>query len=540
MGRLWLMPIIICYLAGTLYQLSLPGLHYDEAFEVVPTVQLLADQPTTPFRESAITLFGKKFPLTTQDYIGALNTYAALPFLAIGGINVISLRTYSILVGLLTLFLAHGFTADLSGRHTAGLAAAALLAVNPTFLFWSRQGIFVTAITAAIGLGAAWSWLRWWRRKAYRFALLGAFLFGLGLYAKLLFVWLIVALLGAFILRYPKLIIHPIQNWPRFDLSGKQIFGLILAGVGGCWPWILYNMQTGGTFKSLSDNAYISYYNVDNTDLLTNLWTRLGQVITLLNSGHLWYLGNIYVNNTMAVIFALALILSLWLAIKNKTATVLIPFIIISLVVGQSIVTISALWITHFALIMVWPAIALAVSGRELARFLSGQRWAKVALGLTFTVLIITEAKTSLNYHQALTLSGGLSTHSDAIYDLATWLDQRADRPVIAMDWGLAAPVTFLTAGKIQAVEVFGYGWATGDHFAEIVTPYLAPEAATFLWRAPDEIIFDRSPNFKALYHPLGLEETILEAFYERSGRPILGATQLVPIGTAENKPADP
>jgi hypothetical protein len=59
------------------------------------------------------------------------------------------------------------------------------------------------------------------------------------------------------------------------------------------------------------------------------------------------------------------------------------------------------------------------------------------------------------------------------------------------------------------------------------------PEANTFyLWRAPDEVIFDRSDEFKALYRPLALEETIEAAFYERSGRPILGITRLVKCGT--------
>ena len=540
MSRLWLLLIIGAYLVGACYQLTLPGLHYDEAFEAVPALQLLTHQPVASFRQSELALFGQTFPLTTQDYIGALNTYSALPFLALGGVNVISLRAYSVFVGLLTLLLAYRFTTDLTGGRAAGLTAAALLAVNPTFLFWSRQGIFVTAITAAIGLGAAWSWLNWQRRKHYRFALLGAFLLGLGVYAKLLFIWFMMALLGAFILSQLKIVRRPNRNWPRFNLSGKQLFGLSLSFGLGCWPLILYNLQTGGSLKSIRDNAATSYYGVDNTDLLANLGTRLSQFGALLSSGHLWYLGRVYANQLLPIVFALALISSLWLGLKTKKVIWLIPFIILGLVVAQSVVTVSALWITHFALIMVWPAIALAVSGTGLARHFKGQPWVKAALGLMLALLIISEARTSLNYHQALTLSGGLSAHSDAIYDLAGWLDQQPDRPVMAMDWGLAAPVTFLTAGRVTPREIFGYEWAASDRFSELIAPYLAPKGAIFLWRAPEEIIFDRSPDFKALYRPLALEETILAAFYERSGRPILGATELVPAGTAKNKPVEP
>ena len=135
MHRLWLILIIIIYLFATLYQLELPGLHYDEAFEAVPTLQLLTNQPVTAFRESTLPLFGRQFPLTTQDYIGAINTYGTLPFLALGGLTVWSLRLYTVTLGVLTLILVCGFSQSLNRNAVAGLVAAALLVVNPTFIF---------------------------------------------------------------------------------------------------------------------------------------------------------------------------------------------------------------------------------------------------------------------------------------------------------------------------------------------------------------------------------------------------------------------
>lgn len=560
MKRLALLIPLLVYLALAMYQLDLPGLHYDEAFEVVPAMQLLHNQPTTPFRDSAIILFGKQFPLTTQDYIGALNTYAAIPFIGALGSTTFSLRLYSILVGLLTLLLVYGFCNYVSQNSVAGLVAVAWLAVTPTFVFWSRQGVFVTAITALIGVGAAWSWLAWWRSGRYRFALLGAFLFGLGLYAKLLFVWLIGALVGLAALVILARRRPPIQVWQRINLSSKQIIGLPLAGAFGCWPLILYNVQTGGTFKSITENAGVSYYGVNNADVWTNLGTRFEQLGILLSGGHLWYLGDVYANSFAVGIFLLAIVASIWLVFPRRTekirevhegrygetavsgqpsAVVLLPYLLIILVLLQSIVTVSALWVTHFAVIMVWPAIALAVTWIAVFHRFQGQRPVKLTLILLLALLLITDLTNTVRYHAALTTTGGLGTHSDAVYDLTDWLAANNNVPMIAMDWGLAAPVIYLTEGKANVVEVFGYGWQTDDRFDEIIQPYLAPEAAIYLWRAPDEIIFDRSTDFKARYQPLNLEETILEAFYERSGRPIMGATQLVPVGSAENKPVE-
>jgi hypothetical protein len=105
------------------------------------------------------------------------------------------------------------------------------------------------------------------------------------------------------------------------------------------------------------------------------------------------------------------------------------------------------------------------------------------------------------------------------------------------MDWGIAAPVAFLTQGEVTPVEAFGYDWETGSDFAARLERFLWDPASIYLWRAPDEIIFDRSSDFRSLYEPRNLEEDIFAAFYERNGRPVLGATGLVPKGKAVNPP---
>jgi hypothetical protein len=155
-------------------------------------------------------------------------------------------------------------------------------------------------------------------------------------------------------------------------------------------------------------------------------------------------------------------------------------------------------------------------------------------------LLIITNLISVIRYHLALAESGGLSAHSDAIYDMSAWLAQRANSPIVAMDWGLAAPVAYLTSGQVVPTEVFGYVWQPDTDLTTRLNGFIAQPQTLYLWRAPDEIIFDRSPEFKALYRPRYLEETIEAAFYERSGRPILGITRLVKCGTPGIKSPEP
>lgn len=542
--------IIILYAALSLYQINLPGLHYDEAFEAVPALQLWRGLPVLAFRNSGLTVGGQTFPFMTQDYIGALNTYAAIPFIALFGPAPAALRIMSILAGALTLGLAYLLVQQLSGQRWVGLSAAMLLAVDPTFIFWNRQGIFVTAITAPIGLAATLCWLRRGRGGSVAWTAAGAFLFGLGLYAKLLFLWLIGALIGAVILlNLPSLIKHP-RKAEIFRQWKSDLLVAVPAFLIGCWPLIAYNIQTGGTFLNVTQNAATSYYGVNNLAFGPNLLERLRQFMVVLDGSHLWYLGQIISNPSPMIVFGMMLLLlvvgtSLKLA-PAVAKVALFPFAVIGLVILASIGTVSALWVTHFAVLMPWPSIAIALGAWFMSKW-HGVADSKITgftpqvlrfiLAVGLGLLIVTNLISVTRYHLALAESGGLSSHSDAIYDLSDWLAGHADSPVVAMDWGLAAPVIYLTDGRVMPTEVFGYVWEPDTELTPRLQRFIAQPDTLYLWRAPDEIIFDRSPELKALYRPLNLEETIEAAFYERSGRPILGITRLVPQGTAANPP---
>jgi hypothetical protein len=541
--RILLAVALVLFTGLATYQLALPGLHYDEAFEAVPAMQLLLNQPVTSFRGNGIRLGGRLFPLMTQDYIGAINTYAAIPFFLLLGINPISLRIMAVFIGLLTLWLTYRL-AHLLYDSLVAVLAVLLLAVNPTFVFWSRQGVFVTSVTGAIGLGVVLMWLSWWRTGARRYAIAGAFLLGLGLYAKFLFVWLIAALGLA-------LIVLNLHRWRelRRRLLKLPIGRSVLAFFVGCAPLVIYNLQTGGTLRSVGHNLTTSYYGTNNLALIPNLLERLKQFAVVLTGSHFWYLGGTYVNWVSLFVFlvALGITLGAWVTVRNwdEARRALLPFVVVGGVIIASCATVSALWITHFAILDPWPALAVAaaiglvVRRRELCVVRSR---ASLILILTLAVVAASwfiDVVNVARYHQALSISGGLGTHSDAVEDLASWLeaDGRRGAPVVAMDWGISAPVTFLTLGAVTPVEAFGYDWETDADFTARLERFINEPASLYLWRAPDEVIFNRGDEFRGLYEPLGLEEDILEAFYERSGRPVLGVTLLVPEGTAVNPP---
>ncbi|MGQ9502314.1 MAG: ArnT family glycosyltransferase [Anaerolineae bacterium] len=560
---------LLLYLIVAVWQLELPGLHYDEAFDVLPAMQLVLGQPVTTFRDNGILLGGWQLPLMTQDYIGALHTYMALPLFLILGPSVLSVRLTTIVLGILTLYLVYRLAGALVTPLAGGIAAW-MLALDPTFVFWSRQGVFVTSVTAALGLAAAWAWLRWWRSDSLPYAIVGAFLFGLGLYAKLLFLWLMVGLaLAAFVVmvfqfrgRLPEAVRCRMQK----RINRSTFVWCVLGFLAGCAPLVAYNVQVGGTIKNIAENLTVSYYGTNNLAYLANLMTRGKQMLVVLIGGHLWYLGGSYDNWLAPLALAAGFTGLIW-AMRRAPQLgygALIPFIVILGVLLSSCATVSALWVTHFAILVPWPALAVGGGVGYMLHAAGGYKQndggssESAARGRHYlpvyviSVLALVGASWAMNavndlrYHRALARSGGLSAHSDAIYDLADWLvtfsrghraTGKGTLPVVAMDWGIAAPINFLTHGEVRPIEAFGYQWQPDAALLARLERFVRQPDTVYLWRAPDEIIFDRSREFKALYQSLALEEDIVAAFYERSGRPVLGATRLVPQGSAENPP---
>ncbi|MGE5602504.1 MAG: ArnT family glycosyltransferase [Nitrososphaerales archaeon] len=503
------LPLIVAlavFLVAGAYQLQLPGLHYDEAKEAgLNAMQLLTGQPVTAFRNATFSLGPWRVPLMVQDYIGNLNVLLAVPFLALGGINPVALRTLPLVIAALTLV----FTWKIADRLGGPLVAAAgvlLLAVNPTFVFWSRQGIFVTNITALFFMAGLWFGIIWWQQRRPVHLILAALCCGFGVYAKLLFVWAAIALflVGAFALLMER------RKRGRWRLPAPSTLALAgLAFVAPLAPLILYNLRTGGTLTSVFGHLGRSYYGVDNSAYGSNLQTRLGQVWSLLRGDHFWYLGGANANE-YAPWLLLALVLLAVVAWFSRTRgaakdTVAgrpaflpaLPLALLILVVMQSAFTVSDLFITHFALLTPLIPLIAALSLGEIVQWAKGRHrvFASLAVGVA-TLLVVgwaaTDAFTVVLYHRGLTLSGGFTAHSDAIYKLAEYLDEQGYASPVALDWGIDAPVAFLTQGRVQPIEVFGYDQLSSPDpgFMERMKPYLANWLTIYIAHAPSNTVF--------------------------------------------------
>ena len=543
---------LIVFLALALYQIQLPGLHYDEAREAgLPALQILQGLPVDAFRGAGIRIGPVLIPLMLVDYIGATNVALALPFLTIGGPQVAALRALPVSLSVIALLLLYAFARQVYNWRVAA-AAFLLLAVNPSFVFWSRQGIFVTSTIIPLSLGAALCLVRWYRQGSRLCLWLGMFLLGLGLYTKFIFLWVIVAYAIAFALfEGPRLLkaIHRRQvSALPYPLGWPEIGGAALAFLAGLAPLILYNLQTGGTFNVIGQNLTTSYYGTNNLAFWQNLNTRWTQLVAVLTGGHLWYLGGIFENMlwlyvVVVALFAAAIALALRRGRGIRRA--LLPWLMCAVILLLSCFTLSALWPTHFAILAPWPPLALAASldlvSDGLRRFTTRARretteippvsegfaasgstsllawlpWLLVAL------LILLDVRLDMAYHQALARSGGLAGHTSAIYDLAAGLDARGLAAPVAMDWGMAAQVEFLTAGRVRPVEIFGYDWNVDEAFGQRLRSFLDNPDSVYIFHSPAETVFPRREAFDALVSSRSQTTTTEEVYRQKDGKPL-------------------
>src|SRR5690606_1581405 len=131
----------------------------------------------------------------------------------------------------------------------------------------------------------------------------------------------------------------------------------LAAGLLPLLPLLLFNVQTGGTWAALGGNLERSYYGVDNSALVQNLVIRIGQLGQTLAGDHLWYLGGLYGNRWSVWLALMVGAIGLWCNWRK----VVPPLLLLSCAVAASVVTISHLFVTHYALIQPFAVGTVAV-----------------------------------------------------------------------------------------------------------------------------------------------------------------------------------
>ena len=555
----WLMVAltVALFVGLAAYQWRLPGLYNDEAYDVVPAMQLLLDQPVDLNRGIGLHLFGRDFPLMISDYQGVSSMYAVLPLFAIFGLGVGPVRGMTIGFGVIAIVLTYLLGRRLYGRP-AGLVAALLLATSPSLIFWSRIGVYVVNQVVPLALGALLCCLRWRDTRRPRWLALAGLLAGIGLSTKILFIWFILGSASAGVAvwlvnsawpldaegrRRPRRRLRARLNEP-FALAPRHALAGLTGFLLGAAPLIGYNLASAGTLKVLRANLGQTEKGVDNTAFLANLIGRFGAFKTVLEGSYFWFLGGVQANRLPLVVFLLAagfLALALWLVPecrRYRDATVFLGVLILAILV-QSSVTVSGLEATHLLLLLPLPFVligaAVALLGRQVAAAVGRRGATGLAVALVALVALVPTVAGNLlvaaHYHRVLAQTGGRTSFSSSIYLLADYLDAPHPEPFdyrrpYALDWGMKYNVELLTAGRVQPQEIYGQGRTLSPDFGATVERLIDDPNALFLahrFEGPNipAAYPDRTVEFFRIVEARGKRVVPIQAILEGDGAPL-------------------
>jgi len=531
---------IALFLAYALRQLHLPGFYYDEALDLVPMLALLQGEQPELLRGIGI----GPYPVMLLDYMGSLGGYLTLPFLMVFGPGYVAARAQPIFFSCVTILLAWLLARRWFGAPVA-VVTVLLLATNPSFIWFSRQGISVTSVMTVFSLGslllldAAQERLLAQGRaaKAVAMALAAGLLIGLGLWAKLLFLrWVIVLVVMGVVLNWPA---HHAQAGFRGVLAA-----LALGSVLGAFPLIYYNiagwLRDGQPWTiTLLINSLTQptqQFGVDNTAFFENLRKAIDDVRVFLDGSYFWYNGipfsNIYAVPALVVSAVLGSGLVLLCAGARGEAR---RFFALLAGIGTLTVlgafTVSGLWSTHQFIMLPLPQMVIACAAVWLADQLASLfrlRWAALRtllfaglVGLLLALPLSRDIWVNEQHHATLLRTGGSGRFSDAIYKLADWLTLSQIEQPIALDWGIEKNVRVLTANRVRPVEVFGYSAEADEAFRQRVRDALADPEQYYIVLWERFAVYNRRAEFTQLAEQMGRQVVEVFIAHERSGLPV-------------------
>lgn len=463
-SRSWLVCLLAVLTIGVLglHGYDQPGIYMDG----VNPDYLAARMWTGSRHTAAWTLPGNdllhaRLPVLTQFYHGSLTAYLTVPFFAVLGGTVLSLRlTHLALAAAIAVSLCL-FVRTTTRSRLAVAAAVGLLSIDPAFLLTFRTQAYITTfpvcfVLAALTLLRPPTTARW--RTVAAGALLGLSVWGYFVYAFML----------------PGILVY--FSLDRAIHRRPVIRGVLLLALGlaiGVFPYavgyLLMFIRKGGidggllwlrdSFGSLAIDCGQTY-----ADRVAFVVEQIGLVVTAS-----WHQATFFGNVQpipcavaraagLAVIIVAAVPLALRPGVSPSVAgwrgdywlivSPILSFIVVATLFG------GRLGGHHFCLLIPMLYGLVAISGKELVAAAGQTRSAAVVATVIVLALGAANVANWLALHRRLAEEGGQHLYSRIISDYPRSVRENGDTtPHLFAEWGGLMPFIYLTEARVPAYQ---------------------------------------------------------------------------------------
>ena len=190
-SKIVLIACLLYFLAAGLIFLPYPGIAHDEA--------LFASAIYAPqTMEAKVSLTGTQIPIMMMSYLGTLKAGLYAVLFAVWKPSLWSLRVPMVLVGLAAIALFAALLMRIAGRRAA-LIGTLLLATDTVFLLTTTMDWGPNALQHLLLVGALFLLVRHYQERRLRDVGAAAFLLGLAIWNKAIFLWILAGLLLALV-----------------------------------------------------------------------------------------------------------------------------------------------------------------------------------------------------------------------------------------------------------------------------------------------------------------------------------------------------
>lgn len=509
---------------------------------------------------SKLRIFHRDLPLMVMSYVGTWKSWVYWILFQLWQPSAYSVRLPTIVTGAATIWTTYRFTTRAIGCR-AGLIVAALLAADTSFLLtntfdWGPvafQHLFFTA-----GLAAT---LWFYQTLSSRTLCLSWFCFGLGMWDKALFVWLLSATVVATVVVFPRVIRRHV-TWTRVVLA-------VLSFVIGALPLVIYNSRKP-TLQTFRGNTHLTLEELPSKPLQVQLTLEgrnlfgylvnedfepsprtprtaverasvgLSQFVGVHRAGFLGW----------ALLATLPLAL-LWWSTPFRSA-MLFSYLFLLIAWLQMALTRGAGGAAHHV-VLLWPiphfavaaALAASVDRLQSSSFFRLTPKAGSAALVVIVALICGQAILVTNQYLSQAIrNGGAGNWSDAIYPLAEKLKTIRTTRTFVLDWGILNSVRLLNRGAVDLVPV-------NDPFMDDQPSASNREFGLLCIRFPGAIFVSHVPGkeeFSGVYErsgvmagSVGYHRDVIDRISDSNGRPVFEIFRFLPGETASStKDASP
>jgi hypothetical protein len=467
-----------------------------------------------------------------MPYLGALKGWLYEPVVAAFGTGPGALRWPVLCLGAATIVLFFGLLRRWAGESAATLTAW-LLATDATLIWTTRCDwgpVTVQRFLSVAGCGLVWSWSQ--RGGAWRL-FGGFFLFGLGLFDKLTFHWVLIG--------YAAAVAAVLGRRALEDLKPAAV-ALAFAGfLLGASPYLAYRAAAGSQLPPLEWETEPARYQ--------QKWWMLGKTLDgtvargfmtassapapgpsrgALDDALEAAFGPELREGSAASLLPWAALASLLVLPWTRHASARFAAVFCLAGLAAMAPVRDAGSVHHQALLAPYPQLLVGATLAWAAA--SGPRRRVGALSVFAVILASNLITLGSLYRDALRL-GGKADWTEASYDLAAYLEQRRPRLAVSLDWGIDNPQRFLLAHRppVQPLA-FPWDWADGGT-VERLEQEMRRGGVVFLGRAnPSERLHPESWTGAAeAAERAGVRLDLVRTIADRQGREVFQVFEAQP-----------